>query len=64
MLIFRVGERPYTKDELAGENVPGTILFPGAKTCPVPAAPPMLPFAGIMVYDPIIGPQGGVAKSA
>ena len=58
MLILRVGERPFTKAELARENVPGTVLFPGAKTAPVPIMPPMLPFAGIMPYDPIIGPKG------
>jgi len=58
MLIFRLGERAYTKEELAVENVPGTILFPGARTLPVPAAPPLFPFLGIMVYDPIIGAKG------
>jgi hypothetical protein len=58
MLIVRVGERPYTKDELAAENVPGTILFPGAKTMPIPAVPPRFPFTGVIVYDPIIGAKG------
>ena len=58
MVIFRVGERPFTKAELARENVPGTVLFPGAKSMPVPAMPPLLPFAGVMPYDPIIGPKG------
>src|SRR5262245_27878668 len=58
MLIVRVGERPYTNDELAAENVAGTILFPGVKTPPIPALPPRFPFAGILVYDPIIGAKG------
>ncbi|HJZ92924.1 MAG TPA: hypothetical protein VKE40_18765 [Gemmataceae bacterium] len=58
MLIVRLGERPYTKEELAYENVPGTILFPDAKATPIPAAPPRLPFAGVIVYDPIIGAKG------
>ena len=58
MLIVRLGERPATKEELAVENVPGTILFPGARTAPIPAAPPRLPFSGIIVYDPIIGAKG------
>lgn len=58
MLIFRVGERPFTKAELARENVPGTVLFPGATTAPVPVVPPLLPFHGVMPYDPIIGPKG------
>lgn len=58
MLILRVGERPFTKDELAAENVPGTILFPGVKIPPTPALPPRFPFGGIIVYDPIIGAKG------
>jgi uncharacterized repeat protein (TIGR01451 family) len=58
MLIVRLGERPATKEELAAENVPGTILFPGAKVMPVPPVPPLLPFNGIIVYDPIIGAKG------
>jgi len=58
MLIFRVGERPYTKEELAIENVEGTILLPGVRKLPVPARPPLLPFEGIIVYDPIIGAKG------
>ena len=58
MLIIRVGERPWTKEELAWENVPGTVLLPGAKTLPVPAAPPRFPFAGVQIYDPIIGAKG------
>ena len=33
MLIVRIGERPFTKDELARENVPGTVLFPGSSQC-------------------------------
>src|SRR5205085_6175474 len=57
MLIVRLGERPATKEELAFENVPGTILFPGARP-PIPAVPPRFPFSGIIVYDPIIGAKG------
>lgn len=62
MLIVRLGERPYTKDELAAENVPGTILFPGARAMPIPAAPPTLPFNGVPVYDPIIGAKGAAEE--
>ena len=58
MLIVRLGERPATKEELAAENVPGTILFPGATRLPIPAVPPMLPFQGVIVVDPIIGMKG------
>jgi hypothetical protein len=58
MLIVRLGERPATTEELAAENVPGTILFPGAPKLPVPAVPPVLPFQGVIVVDPIIGMKG------
>lgn len=58
MMILRVGERTFSKNELAAENVPGTIYFMGMKTLPVPAAPPRLPFVGIQFYDPIIGMKG------
>jgi len=58
MLIVRLGERPATKEELAAENVPGTILFPGAAKLPIPAVPPILPFQGVIVVDPIIGMKG------
>ena len=58
MLIVRLGARPATPEELAFENVPGTILFPGARRLPIPAVPPRLPFSGIIVYDPIVGAKG------
>ncbi|HEX3146686.1 MAG TPA: hypothetical protein VHR66_01205 [Gemmataceae bacterium] len=58
MLIVRLGERPATADELAFENTPGTILFPGARVMPMPAAAPRFPFAGVVIYDPIIGVKG------
>ncbi|HKB03791.1 MAG TPA: hypothetical protein VKD90_16320 [Gemmataceae bacterium] len=57
MLIVRLGERPYTREELAVENVPGTILFPGAKATPIPQAPPFIPYQGVILYDPILGPK-------
>jgi uncharacterized repeat protein (TIGR01451 family) len=58
MLIVRLGERPATREELAAQNVPGTILFPGAKVIPFPPVPPLLPFNGIPIFDPIIGAKG------
>lgn len=55
-LIVRVGERSWTNDELAAQHTPGTILFPGAKSIPVPACPPKILFGGIPLYDPLLGP--------
>jgi hypothetical protein len=62
MLILRVGERPFTKPELAAENVPGTILFPGVTTPPIPAAPPLFPFNGAPLFDPIYGPKAAAEE--
>ncbi len=57
VLIVRAGERMWTREELARSNVPGTILFPGAKSIPMPALPPRILYNGIPLYDPIIGPR-------
>jgi uncharacterized repeat protein (TIGR01451 family) len=57
VLIFRLGERTYSPDELAAENVAGTVLMPGAATIPVPAYPPRLPYGGIPLFDPLLGPK-------
>ena len=62
LLILRVGERPFTKAELAVENVPGTILFPGVTTPPIPAAPPIYPFNGMPLFDPIYGPKAAAEE--
>lgn len=56
MIVVRVGERGFNNQELTSQNVPGTILLPGAKVLPMPAAPPHLLYAGIPLYDPLIGP--------
>jgi uncharacterized repeat protein (TIGR01451 family) len=57
VLIVRLGERDYTREELIEENIPGTILFPGAKAIPTPSYPPYIPFGGVLLYDPILGPK-------
>ena len=57
VLIVRAGERMWTREELVRENVPGTILFPGAKAIPMAALPPRILYNGIPLYDPIIGPR-------
>lgn len=58
MLIVRLGERPYTKDELARSNVPGTIYFPNLKNTDTPPIPPVFAFALVQPFDPILGPKG------
>jgi uncharacterized repeat protein (TIGR01451 family) len=55
--IVRVGSKQVEPAELAACSVPGTIQLPGDKGLAAPAAPPCLPWAGVMVYDPILGPR-------
>jgi uncharacterized repeat protein (TIGR01451 family) len=57
MLIFRMGERALSPDEVARQAIPGTVLLPGDHCLGQPAAKPYLPWAGIPVYDPILGPR-------
>jgi hypothetical protein len=57
VLIVRAGERMWTREELARENVPGTILFAGARSIPMPAFPPRIMHNGILLFDPLIGPK-------
>jgi hypothetical protein len=57
LLIARLGERTYSNEELAFENVPGTIFFSDMKIPPRPVAPPCFPYAGVMLFDPILGPK-------
>ena len=57
MLIVRAGERLWTREELAYENVPGSIWLPGMKNIPAPIVGPRLPYGCIPLYDPISGPK-------
>lgn len=58
LLIFRLGTRTFTREEVIAENVPGTVLVPWARELPMPAGRPRFPFGGVMVYDPRLGPKG------
>src|SRR5262249_36345656 len=58
MLLVRLGGRPYPREDLACETARGTFLPRPPRPPPTPAAPPRLPFAGVIVYDPIIGAKG------
>lgn len=43
MLVFRVGDRPYSRQELAAAAVPGTVHYPGEASLPPAARPPHFP---------------------
>jgi uncharacterized repeat protein (TIGR01451 family) len=55
MVIVRLGGREVSVDELARSTVPGTVLLPGQAMLPPPACRPWLPWAGVSLYDPLIG---------
>ena len=57
MLVVRFGSRIPPPAELVYGSVPGTILFPGEKTLPLPRVRPCLPWVGCGYYDPILGPR-------
>ncbi|HLJ94420.1 MAG TPA: DUF11 domain-containing protein [Gemmataceae bacterium] len=57
MLIVRLGARTFSPDEMAHQSIPGTILLPGDAGLGAPAVRPCLPWAGVQLYDPILGPR-------
>jgi uncharacterized repeat protein (TIGR01451 family) len=57
LVIVRLGARQFTDQQLAFENVPGTILLPGEPALAPAAAAPMLGFACVNLFDPKLGPR-------
>ena len=57
MLVFRVGGRVFSVNELAAESIPGTMLLPGARSLAWPAAPPLFGWDCIRFFDPRHGPR-------
>jgi len=57
VMIVRLGNRVPDETTLCESAVPGTVLFPGDRHLAAPAVPPRLPFCGIPLFDPILGPK-------
>lgn len=57
MLIVRLGLREVDDDEMARQNVPGTMLLPGETVLGAARQAPLLPWQGVPVYDPLLGPR-------
>jgi uncharacterized repeat protein (TIGR01451 family) len=57
MFIVRLGERVPLAEELAAQNVPGTILHPDERVVRPASLPPCLPWAFQPFYDPRLGPR-------
>ena len=56
--IVRLGSKLPTPDELTASAIDGTVLSPGERYLRGPSVPPMIPFYGCKMYDPISGPRG------
>jgi uncharacterized repeat protein (TIGR01451 family) len=57
MLVLRIGTRIVPDAELAEQTVPETILLPGQGGLGLPPVPPYLPWLGVRLFDPILGPK-------
>jgi uncharacterized repeat protein (TIGR01451 family) len=57
LVILRMGQRPFTHEELARQSVYGTILYPDEKVLARPTYPPLLLPANRPPYDPYHGPR-------
>jgi uncharacterized repeat protein (TIGR01451 family) len=44
-MIFRIGQREFSPEEIAHQTVPGTVLLPGDRFLPAPQLPPCLPWS-------------------
>ncbi|MFO0805237.1 MAG: hypothetical protein U0791_19200 [Gemmataceae bacterium] len=56
--ILRFGSRIPDASELKASSIDGTILLPGEGHLKSPAFPPTLPYYGVKLYDPLLGPKG------
>jgi uncharacterized repeat protein (TIGR01451 family) len=57
LVVFQIGQRVWTPNELNAFAIPGTVLLPGDRVLGTPKLPPQLPWACYQVYDPILGPR-------
>jgi uncharacterized repeat protein (TIGR01451 family) len=55
--VVKLGDRAPHPTELANAAIGNTILLPGEMALAAPQAPPMLPWGGVLLFDPIIGPK-------
>jgi uncharacterized repeat protein (TIGR01451 family) len=57
MLVFRLGQRGFTREELMAESVFGTILYPDERVLARPRVPPHIAWTPWPPYDPVLGPR-------
>jgi uncharacterized repeat protein (TIGR01451 family) len=56
LLVFRMGQRQLSAEELACTGIPGTVLLPGERVLPPPRDPPCVPWTCAPLSDPRLGP--------
>jgi uncharacterized repeat protein (TIGR01451 family) len=56
LVVFRMGQRQLSPEELAACGIPGTVLVPPESVLQLPHAPPFFPWTCAPVWDPRLGP--------
>jgi uncharacterized repeat protein (TIGR01451 family) len=57
LVVYQLGQRVMTVQELNAYAVTGTVLLPGEKVLGMPWVPPYLQWKWCPVYDPVHGPR-------
>jgi uncharacterized repeat protein (TIGR01451 family) len=57
LVVFQLGQRFYSPQELNALAIPGTVLLPGERILGTPRIPPYLTWGLCPVYDPVHGPR-------
>ena len=57
LVVFQMGQRLLTPQELNSLAVPGTVLLPGDRVLGTPRVPPWVVWNWHPVYDPVYGPR-------
>jgi uncharacterized repeat protein (TIGR01451 family) len=62
VMIWRIGERSMSPEELIQESIAGTLLFPGDSMMAAPGVPSCLPAPCYQFFDPHLGPRPEVEE--
>lgn len=57
LIVYHLGQRFLTPQELNALAIPGTVLLPGERILGTPRVPPYLSWNWCPVYDPLAGPR-------
>ncbi len=62
MVIFRMGGKTISEQELQANSIPGTVQLEGEKYLPTPRFAPIIPFESFAFFDPKLGPRFSKAE--